>query len=395
MGLDHQAYNKKFLETIQSTGKYFDDATQNYAVEIVEADVAEGETYWRLIGVHHLLPRENGGNHHVYLDVLDENGKRIRPTAWVGWSWLGRRPEESAPPVPSDKPDNEPGTNVVINRGQIIEVWVVGTNRDAKDKSDMVKNLHANHPDEVLPDGAKLNTIGHHSFYVAFQRTKKTVPVSTDPVIETPVTPVTPVEPPKETPVVVSGARSSAISGKVTDGAGKTILLVQNGTLVDQRMVSDKGYYRFAPLSAGNYQIQVKDTTINKTVQVDGMNRKIANFALGSQPEKQPSGVPTGTTVTNVPGKTIQHYLLLGSENRKTNLAIAASYILKFGLTVGFSVDEAKQASRVTVVGTGVSQADQTAIKAGGSQLEVLTDDSYDIEEELTARVNRGQAFVA
>ncbi|MDM8529486.1 carboxypeptidase-like regulatory domain-containing protein [Anaerolineales bacterium HSG24] len=389
MGLDHQAYNKKFLESLKSTGKYFDDATQNYAVEVVEADVAEGETYWRLAGIHHLLPRENGGNHHVYLDVLDENGKRIRPTAWIGWSWLGRRPEEHAPPIPSDKPDNEPGTNVVINRGQTIEVWVVGTSREAKDKSDMVKNLHANHPDEVLPDGAKLNTIGHHSFYVAFQRTKKT---ASDPIVVEP-----PAEIPQEPPVVSGGAKNSAISGKVTGGTGKTVLLIQNGTPIDRRAVSDKGYYRFAPLGAGNYTIQIENSTVSKAVQVDGTNRQIANLTLGDQSGKKPSsgGVPSGANVTSVPGKTIQHYVLLGPENSKTNLAIAASYILKFGLTVGFSVAEAKQASRVTIVGAGIRQADQNAIKSGGCQLEVLTDDAYDIEEELTARVNRGQAFAA
>ena len=62
-------------------------------------------------------------------------------------------------------------------------------------------------------------------------------------------------------------------------------------------------------------------------------------------------------------------------------------------MTVGFSVAEAKQARQVTIIGEGVSEAGQQAIKASGSEVEVLTGDAYDIEAKLNARIQTGRAF--
>ena len=44
---------------------------QSYGVAIVPATVAPGAWYWQAVRVHHLTPEENGGNHHIYLDLLD------------------------------------------------------------------------------------------------------------------------------------------------------------------------------------------------------------------------------------------------------------------------------------------------------------------------------------
>ena len=44
---------------------------QAYGVAIVPATVAPGAWYWQAVRVHHLTPEENGGNHHIYLDILD------------------------------------------------------------------------------------------------------------------------------------------------------------------------------------------------------------------------------------------------------------------------------------------------------------------------------------
>jgi hypothetical protein len=76
--------------------------------------------------------------------------------------------------VPLDKPDSEPAGNIAMFKGQIVSVWMNGLAGDATDKSDRLENIHTNHPDEPLPDGELWNTIGHHSFYVIFQRTRKT-----------------------------------------------------------------------------------------------------------------------------------------------------------------------------------------------------------------------------
>ncbi len=149
--LDINHYNALFLATPGQN-----DATK-YGVDTTQP---AGPAHYRCIGIHHLTPEENSGNHHAYLDVLDQQGQRIRE-AQIEWTWIGRRLEEPAPPPTLDKPDTEPGTNIPIQWAQTISVAVLGH------PSDTVHNLHTRHPDEG--DGG--NTRGHHSFYVVFQRT--------------------------------------------------------------------------------------------------------------------------------------------------------------------------------------------------------------------------------
>jgi hypothetical protein len=313
MAFSHQRYNATFVQNAQSNKSALTPDAK-YAVRVVPAEVAEGETYWKVIGVHHLLPDENVSKHNVYIEALDEQGKRIRnPMAWVGWTWEGRRPNERADPVPLDKPDNETGGDIAVHFGQKISVWIRGLSRDGNDKSDRVENLHTAHPDEPLPDGRLLNTLGHHSFYLVFQRTRKTAAppvVTTEPGVSTPVTPPTPpTPPPPPTPVTPT---------------------------------------------------------------------------------------PPPPTPTPQPAKQIAYYLLFGpsaSRGRQTNLLLATNYILTFSPTIGFSVEEAKQARHVTIIGEGISPADQQAIRNAGSQVEVLAGDPYQLEALLNNRIRSGRGF--
>jgi hypothetical protein len=199
MPLIHQRYNERFIENAKSSPEPITPEAK-YGIRVVKADAAEGETYWRLVGVHHLLPDENVSKHNIYIEALDEQGKRIRnPIAWAGWTWEGRRPNERADPVPLDKPDNETAGDIAIHFGQKASVWIKGLGRDANDKSDRVENLHTAHPDEPLPDGRLLNTLGHHSFYLVFQRTRKqaqSASATPTPVSTTPSPPPPPPPPP-------------------------------------------------------------------------------------------------------------------------------------------------------------------------------------------------------
>jgi len=294
MGMQHQDYNKRYLDNIKATNSPINDAQLKYGVELVAANnVAEGEMYWRVIGIHHLLPEENMSNHHVYLDVLDENGNRVSPPAWIGWTWEGRQPHEPANPAVADKPANEMGTNIAIFKGQRLSVWVQGKFRDATDKSDVVKGLDIIHPDEPLPDGRLFNTIGHHSFYVVYQWSRKT---ASQTQAAAPVQPTQPV----------------AVTTSIT------------------------------PAATGN--------------------------------------------------KTIVHYVLLGSDNRQANLAAATDYIVKFGVTVGSNLAEAKQAQKVTVLGSGISPTDFVSLQAAGCQVEIIAEN---VGNALATRVQSGQSFVA
>lgn len=117
--------------------------------------------YYKCIGIHHMTPSENRGNHNIFVDVVDENGNRLNGTM------LQIDHSQSGLPrgiMVIDKPDNEPGTNTHMGSNEVLSIYVLGL------PSDKVTYLHTVHPDERGPNGELWNSIGHHSFYVVFQR---------------------------------------------------------------------------------------------------------------------------------------------------------------------------------------------------------------------------------
>ncbi len=173
MNLDVSSYNRRFRESgkiVLDSDVVDNHPMTEFNLRLVEADIAPGETYWKVIGIHHLLPMENRGNHHVYLEALDEAGVRIPMPLWAD-NQFGNISE----PVQLDKPSNEPAGNIPMFRGNTYKVRMRGRKINEFEKSDRVENLHINHRNEPLPpDGSGGNGNGRHSFYVVFQRAKKT-----------------------------------------------------------------------------------------------------------------------------------------------------------------------------------------------------------------------------
>lgn len=158
----HTNYNSKFLS--QPCGA---QAVSQYGVQVAPTTASAGSLGWKVIGVHHLTPDENRSRHHAFVEVLDENGQRIKdPNLRICWSWAGRSEDQAAPPKLLDKPDSEPAGDVPIEKGMELEVWIEGDGCP----SDRVSKLGTHHNDEPGPNGELWNTIGHHSFYVVFQR---------------------------------------------------------------------------------------------------------------------------------------------------------------------------------------------------------------------------------
>ena len=162
MGIKVADYNQEFLTKAQNKEPVYNDAGK-YSVDIKflpDIEKPEGATqYWHVVGVHHLTGAENQGNHHIYCDVLDENGKRIngaRLTLMQG----------AALPVFAvvDKPANEAGTNFPLWKADRATVAVVWPDTLAL-PSEQVVGLSSAHPDEQVG-----NTLFHHSFYIVFQR---------------------------------------------------------------------------------------------------------------------------------------------------------------------------------------------------------------------------------
>lgn len=302
-----------------AAGDPFNDATM-YGVEVAQADVPAGATYWRVVRVHHLTPDENHGNHHIYLDALDEAGQRINGAqARVTW-------EGGEQVITVDKPANEPGTNFPMWKWQVCSVAMLGL------PSDRVSNLHTGHPDEPPGTG---NTLFHHSFQMDFQRAVKASG-----------------QPPA----------ASVISGIAPGLAGQKLLLTLDGEIVASQVLPATGEFSFANLAAGVYLLVVENTGVrSEPISVDGTNAAIG--ALPAVPEEPPTG------------KFIERYVLFGSPKSartRVYLALADSYLAAQRPTFGFRAEDASHSRRVVLVGglEDIPQAVEDALAQGGSQVQ-------------------------
>ena len=434
MAFDFHQYNQQYLANAQAGKPLINDAAA-YGVEYVPVHVPPGQTYWRIIGIHHLRPEENQGKHNVFFEALNEQGQRVsNPHSWAGWTWEGRKPNERADPVPLDKPSYETAGNIAVHYNQTVSTWIKGLNPGANDLTDAVKNLHTRHADEPSPGGGLGNTLGHHSFYLVFQRTINSAALNDGiiqgqvingvgytlqlrqdnfvvdsrvigpeltyrfsdleygsyalAVVDTTV---------GQNNIVVSQANKiitinlvvpapaqSVIFGRVTNGAGKTLQLLSNGSVINSRILPSSTEYRFESLAAGLYSLLVVgSTTRQDNIALDGSNSRHINLEVTDD----------GSASAD---KAIDYYILYGpagSTGRQTNLLLATNYILAFSATVGYSVAEAMRAAKVTIIGDGISPQDITVITESGAIVEVLAGDAYAIEAELNRRIREGTAF--
>jgi hypothetical protein len=293
------------------------DATA-YGVAISPIEVPVGAPFWQVTRVHHLTPEENHGNHHIYLDALDEAGQRINGAkARVTW-------EGGEQVTTIDKPPSEPGTNFPMWKWQVCAVEMLDL------PSDRVINLHTGHPDE--PPGAG-NTLFHHSFHVDFRRSIKLSP-----------------RPPQE----------SVIAGAVTNADGQTLLLTRDGAPLASTVLDASGAFAFASLAAGTYQLIIEGVGVqSELLTVDGVNAVTVSLSV---------------PVTQPPHKPIERYVLFGpaqAGRTAVYMALAREYLATRRPTFGFSLAEAKLAQRVVLVGEyeDVSQEAEGELVAAGCQV--------------------------
>lgn len=116
-----------------------------------------GSVYWKLIEARHADPnREFGGDQHVYIEALDENGNKLRNLhAQVVNGTRTHHP-------PLDKKLNEPGTNWPLFPGDRVLVSMPGG------LSDQIGPLHTG------MGAYKGGDWSHHTWYLVFQRTRST-----------------------------------------------------------------------------------------------------------------------------------------------------------------------------------------------------------------------------
>lgn len=111
---------------------------------------------WKCVHVQKLSEFDGGGNHNVYIDVLNEDGQRIaRPSVLVEFGW-GDGPRITY----FEKPEWEPGANYMLSAGM-----------------DSRCAIKTNFPSDLVVD--LLGEHGHTSYYVVFQfQSEATLPSS-------------------------------------------------------------------------------------------------------------------------------------------------------------------------------------------------------------------------
>lgn len=134
----------------------WDPRLDQLGVRVEEAQVAPGQQYWRLIEARWADEQQSGGKHHIYVEVLDENGNRIvgQPVTvfWGDGSYTGGIEDKAAPDF---------GYNYMM--------YAAGNAYNVK-----VEGL----PSEILV-GAGMGSIEqpkygiHTSFYLVYQRATK------------------------------------------------------------------------------------------------------------------------------------------------------------------------------------------------------------------------------
>jgi hypothetical protein len=141
----------------------------HFGASVQRAGVAAGTTYWKLIEARHADPnREFGGDQHVYIEALDEQGNKLRNVQ----AQIEAGSEVHHPTL--DKNLQEPGTNWPLWRGSQVFVSM----RDAA--SDRVGPLHTE------MGAYKGGDLFHHTWYLVFQRAR----ADGQPVEELPAPPV-------------------------------------------------------------------------------------------------------------------------------------------------------------------------------------------------------------
>ncbi|MGQ9489882.1 MAG: hypothetical protein ACUVR4_02860 [Anaerolineae bacterium] len=397
-----------------------------YGVNIRPAIPTPGSWYWQAVRVHHLTPEENGGNHHIYLELFDPSlgdngspygkrvyGGRIRVT-WDGGEQI----------VTVDKPLTEPGANFPMWRWQVCAVEALGLPGQEL-PSDRVIGLHTGHPDE-----APGNTLFCHSFSVTFVKVKAPEVVYSDSVISgflrnaggrTALLFLGDVEIARQMlapdggfrfaglgpgeyvigveglsfrsdPVRVDGRNQiqvehtlvlaeSVIAGRVHNGAGRVLRLMREDLEVAEVVVAEDESFRFTNLPAGVYQVLVMGTQVSSpALALDGVQAVTVDL------------------LAPAPGKLLNHYVLFGPAGHpmtRANLLLAQEYLLAFKPTFGFNPEEAAHAGMITIIAdeSAVPAEVAATLAAGGVPVQRIAGTVEEVAEALAARIAARQAF--
>lgn len=115
------------------------------------AIVSVPNALYRVAGIHKLTDGENGGQHHLFFDIWDESGNRVRDVPLVRTNHGG-----NPLAVFADKPDHET-PDIPIWAGEVLTLTA--------DQGEGATGIRT----DFAGQGPG-NTWGHHSYFVGFQK---------------------------------------------------------------------------------------------------------------------------------------------------------------------------------------------------------------------------------
>ncbi len=364
---------------------------QAYGVVVREPRAEPGETVYQVIRVHHLTPEENRGNRHIYVEVLDEEGKRI-PGARVRISWQG----DSRVFTVKDASDR-PGVAFAMDKWSVYDVEV----EDAP--STRVVGITAGHPDE-----GPGNREFRHSFLVVFQRTRVPVPEVVSPPpsaeverpsLEEGATPVE-VEPepfPAPEPVTVTPPPSP--EEEIAPSVLEEISPPPTETEVAESEAEPQPEVEAVPEDVEKYPGAEIPSEQDVTVVVEGAApvpveaeappQPVAEVDEGVEEVVPEEGAEREAVVTTPEApalKALDTYVLFVDAESPSTLAaffVAMDEIISAGVPFGFdALDAAEQARRVVVVGKASDEV-LTRLQARCEEVVTVEGDSTRLQETL------------
>ncbi len=310
-------------------------------VRVKLAQLAPNTRYWKLISAQYQDPDESGGNINIIVFVQDERGAPI-----PGQRVLQKFPGDQASAVTDE-------------RGH-IEFPMSGDSSFAPERGE-------SGPYSVVIDGMpgdQVEGMGlplrRHVQYILTYR--RAIFAATPPPIAT-----------------------GNLRGRITGApAGARLVLRTTGRTLDTLVATD-GLYSFTNVPVGAYTLELSNVgIINPTLNIVADQTATFDYPVASPPTAR---------------KVFKHYLLFGpgaQAGTMTNLILALDYIVHFAPIVGFSVDEASNAERVTIVGgaNAVSAPDEQRLRDGGSRVARLqAADSYALENLFQQLLASGSPF--
>jgi len=175
------------------------------------------------------------------------------------------------------------------------------------------------------------------------------------------------------------------ITGKLfnADGspAARQVITLSGASVTQTATSGNDGSFSFTNLPAGKYTLTVSGQIA--VVSVIAGKTATQNITL-------PAPAPV---------KPLDHCLLFGkpgAPGTRTNLLLAADFILRFTPVVSFDPETAKQAAKVTIVGDPVAVSNEVvaALSSAGCLVERISGDSYAVEQAFADRIARGVAFI-